>query len=428
MADINFGILDTQMPGRIAAIPQQQQAQQAQNAMQLMQVQQTMQQNALAKAKMEEYTRGTAEKNALRGRMTQPGFNIYDPAHQADIMALSPDLAPGLIKHALDVKTAESTTNKNLAQTRVAQEGITKAKRDFGNEARRSLAFNPSDANIQAWNEDAVKRGFITQQEADLEVKDMLRVPLDQRKTVFERAGASAAAPQQPRQTNMATDLLIPGPNGTMVPNQQLIDVRGRLAGAGAARTINNINAFAPASEEAQKELIKSTRATYDTLKQAPATLKNIEEAKKLVPAAATFMGAGGEGLKEAASFLNNRLGMNIDTKGVVAASELQSRLFQGILDNLKKLDAQPSQSQQAALQTALGSLNTDPNALPRVLDSFADTIRAKVDLHNAEVTGAESKGVKFPYNPIINLPAKTSGGSTETWVRDAKGTLVRKQ
>jgi len=211
-----------------------------------------------------------------------------------------------------------------------------------------------------------------------------------------------------------------------MTPQQQ--DTFMKMKRASASNTVTNVNAFAPASEEAQKDFMKSTRATYDTLKQAPATLKNIEEAKKLVPAAAAFMGTGGEGLKEAASFLNNRLGMNIDTKGVVAASELQSRLFQGILDNLKKLDAQPSQSQQAALQTALGSLNTDPNALPRVLDSFADTIRAKVDLHNTEVTGAESKGVKFPYSPIINLPAKTSGGGNETWVRDAKGTLVRKQ
>jgi len=112
MADINFGILDTQMPGRIAAIPQQQQAQQAQNAMQLMQVQQTMQQNALAKAKMEEYTRGTAEKNALRGRMTQPGFNIYDPAHQADLMGLSPELASPIIQHALQVRQTEAATSK----------------------------------------------------------------------------------------------------------------------------------------------------------------------------------------------------------------------------------------------------------------------------------------------------------------------------
>jgi hypothetical protein len=112
MADINFGILDTQMPGRIAAIPQQQQAQQAQNAMQLMQVQQTMQQNALAKAKMEEYARGTAEKNALRGRMTQPGFDIYDPKQQAEIMGLSPEFASPIIQHALQVRQTEAATNK----------------------------------------------------------------------------------------------------------------------------------------------------------------------------------------------------------------------------------------------------------------------------------------------------------------------------
>ena len=150
MADINFGILDTQMPGRIAAIPQQQQAQQAQNALQLMQVQQTMQQNALAKAKMEEYTRGTAEKNALRGRMTQPGFNIYDPAHQAEIMGLSPDLAPGLIKHALDVETAKSTAAKNAAQTKEAGVKTAKAQQEWNNQALRDLIPNPSDDNLRA--------------------------------------------------------------------------------------------------------------------------------------------------------------------------------------------------------------------------------------------------------------------------------------
>ena len=212
MADINFGILDTQMPGRIAAIPQQQQAQQAQNAMQLMQVQQTMQQNALAKSKMDEYTRGVAEKNALRGRMTQPGFDIYDPKQQAEIMGLSPELAPGLIQHALKVRETETATAKNVAQTGVAQTGITKAKRDFGNEARRSLSFNPSDANIVAWNEDAVKRKFITQEEADQEVASMLRVPLAERADTFKRAGAPAAAPETTSQ-EIRTMLALGYPN-----------------------------------------------------------------------------------------------------------------------------------------------------------------------------------------------------------------------
>jgi len=198
MADINFGILDTQMPGRIAAIPQQQQAQQAQNAMQLMQVQQTMQQNALAKAKMEEYTRGVAEKNALRGRMTQPGFNIYDPAHQAEIMGLSPDLAPGLIKHALDVETAKSTTAKNAAQTKEAGIKTARAQQEWNNQALRDLIPNPSDDNLRAWGQDAVIKGIYSLDESSRLVDNFLKIPLEERANQFKQYGAPAAAPVTP--------------------------------------------------------------------------------------------------------------------------------------------------------------------------------------------------------------------------------------
>jgi hypothetical protein len=174
------------------------------------------------------------------------------------------------------------------------------------------------------------------------------------------------------------------------------------------------VNTMLPASEEAQKEFTKEIRQTYGTLKQAPTVLDNIEKAKALVPQAKGFMGAGGESVLQAASFLNNRLGTSIDTKGVTSAEELRSRLFLGIMDNLKKLDSQPSQQQQAALQVALGSIGTDPTALPRVLDVFGDTIRQKVDLYNEEASGAESRGVKFPYKPTIKLPPRPgAGGAT---------------
>ena len=166
-----------------------------------------------------------------------------------------------------------------------------------------------------------------------------------------------------------------------------------------------NVNAYTPASEEAQKDFIRSTRATYDTLKNAPGTLKNIEETIKLIPSAKGFMGPGGESLLDAASFLNNRLGTSINTKGVTDATELRSRLFQGIIENLRKLDANPTENQQNAMRVALGNIGTDPNALPAVLNSFADTVRSKVDMHNAEVESAVSRGVKFPYDPTIKLP-----------------------
>jgi hypothetical protein len=197
MAEINWGILDTQLPGRIAAIPQQQQAQQAQNAMQLMQLQQSMQQNALAKAKMEEYTRGVAEKNALRGRMTQPGFDIYNPQHQTEIMGLSPELAPGLIQHALKVRETEAVTAKNAAQTAAAQTKAAVERQNFVNQARRDLARNPSDDNIKAWTQDAViQKLFSSEQAAQIEA-NMLRVPLSERKTIFESSGAPAVAPEK---------------------------------------------------------------------------------------------------------------------------------------------------------------------------------------------------------------------------------------
>jgi hypothetical protein len=170
----------------------------------------------------------------------------------------------------------------------------------------------------------------------------------------------------------------------------------------------NKVNAYMPASEEAQRDFIRSTRATYDTLKNAPGTLKNIEEAIKLIPNAKGFMGPGGESLLDAASFLNSRLGTSINTKGITDATELRSRLFQGIIENLRKLDANPTENQQNAMRVALGNIGTDPNALPAVLNSFADTVRAKVDAHNAEVNSAVTRGVKFPYDPTIKLPSFT--------------------
>ena len=50
MAETNFGILDTQLPGRIAAIPQQAQAQQTQNMLAALQAQGVMNQNELAQS------------------------------------------------------------------------------------------------------------------------------------------------------------------------------------------------------------------------------------------------------------------------------------------------------------------------------------------------------------------------------------------
>jgi len=167
------------------------------------------------------------------------------------------------------------------------------------------------------------------------------------------------------------------------------------------------------AGVEASKEFISEMRQNYSKLRDAPAMLSNIEAAKGLIPQARGFMGPQGESMLTAAKFLNNRLGMEIDVEGVTKAEELRTRIFQQVMDNLKKMDAQPSTYQQKVMEDALGKLGTDPNALPRVLDVMGDLVAKRVDIHNQTVDSALRSGTAFPHDVHINLPKK--GGKQPT-------------
>ena len=156
---------------------------------------------------------------------------------------------------------------------------------------------------------------------------------------------------------------------------------------------------------ELARDLVKERR----TIANAQDTIDNLNKAKELVPGAKAFLGPGGEPLLNVASFLNSRLNFDINVKGVTDATELRTRLFQQILDNLKKLDSQPTQQQQAVMQQALGSLGTDPNALPRILDKIEDSIRGRVDVYNQDVESLTAEGVKF-LRPVKLSPRKTTG------------------
>ncbi len=69
-----------------------------------------------------------------------------------------------------------------------------------------------------------------------------------------------------------------------------LLEKRGlKVAKEGAAQT--NVNAYTPASVEAQKQFIQDVAKERSVLRTAPDTIKNIEAAKKLIPTASTFMG-----------------------------------------------------------------------------------------------------------------------------------------
>jgi hypothetical protein len=307
--------------------------------------------------------------------------------------------------------------DKTELENKKTQAGIAKDtsaanKSDFETQINRLShgAALLSEAKDQA-SYDAVKRIGAMQKVFDQEalghmpaqfdpnfVKQFIAAGMAQKDKVAADAAAAAAAQKNANDPFMANPIDPTKP----IPNLPVQDYQIAKGRAGATQV--NVNSFTPASEEAQKDFMKGLRARYDQLQSAPALLDNIEKAKALVPQAGSFVGQGADTKIAAVKFLNNNLGTNINIEGISSAEELRARLFMGVMDNLKKMDSQPSQKQQEILQKALGEIGTDPNALPRVLDVFGDIVKQKVAIHNAEAQGSIARGVKFPYDPIIDL------------------------
>lgn len=179
---------------------------------------------------------------------------------------------------------------------------------------------------------------------------------------------------------------------------------------AGASRT--SVLAFTPAGETIQAETMKELRDTYKQLKTAPVDIANLREAGRLASTSARkYMGTGGKAFLEGAKFLKNRLGVEVDTDAIVNAETARTALFQNVLNNLRKLDAQPSQEQQRIMQEALGNLDTDPDALPSVVQVYEDVIRGRVEQHNRTVDESIASGIKMPYSLKVDLPPPRERG-----------------
>jgi hypothetical protein len=352
-------------------------------------------------------------KNRLIGAGNVSGFEAMSKLQQQEADRLKSQLAVeterrtgGKIQaetEGLDLKNIDTrlTTIKSLAPMIDTPEGaasfsklITQIVPEFS-----SVAGDPDAAamrNAEAFSKDPnAWRTQVSNLTAEQLVQARERATAPMKYSVQDTAQGIMRVPE----TGAGPAIPLTGPGGeTLMPVDR--------------RSVTNINTVDTASDTAMKEYVKDISEQRKMYASAPAVLENIEKAKSLIPDAKKFMGTGGEGLLEATKFFNNRIGTEINAKGVSSAEELRSRLFMGVMDNLKKMDSQPTQQQQVALQEAVGKLGTDPNALPQVLDIMADSLRTKIGIYNTDVTEAEKRGVKFPYKPQIELPPKSSGAS----------------
>lgn len=203
--------------------------------------------------------------------------------------------------------------------------------------------------------------------------------------------------------------------DGTPNADYQKFEISKHKAGAPSMTAINNVNAFEPFKNKVQGDMGVALVKNFETLQNIPQTLQALDAAKENLAKAGNFVGSGAETKLAVAKFFNNNLGTTIDPTGVKNTEALQSALFYNVMDNLKKMDASPSQQQQKVMQDAFGRITTDPAALPMIIDFYKNQVVSKANEHNRRVdeTTAGPSGMQFPYDIHVKVPQQKTGGSS---------------
>ena len=156
---------------------------------QLMQLQQGQQASQLNQMKMQEYQRGVQEQNAMRGIISQPGFDPMNPAHQNQLYSVAPSLAPKYIEQVL-------TTKESAGKITAADIKAKTDKDSMLSQSYRDISRNPSDAQITAHMEDVLASSlFSPTEKASIQstATGLLAMPFDKRQQIMSMHGAKAS-------------------------------------------------------------------------------------------------------------------------------------------------------------------------------------------------------------------------------------------
>lgn len=187
---------------------------------------------------------------------------------------------------------------------------------------------------------------------------------------------------------------------------------RAAAAPKNSTTALTNLYNFEPINSKIQGDMGSALVKNFDVLKDIPTQIATLNQVKELAPK--SFAGSLAQQKLDAAKFLNNNLGLNVAVEKVGNTEVLNTVLFTNIMDNLKKMDAQPSQMQQMEMKKGLGNIGTDPEALPRVIDVYTKVLEGKAREHNRRVKETESgpAKTKFAYDITIPLPGDRTGGA----------------
>ena len=146
----------------------------------IQQIQGGRQAQELNALKMQEAQAALTERNALRQ------LNPAAADYENQLFRVNPTLG-------IQFRKEQSTAKAQQAAQAKSEFDLKAAQRKFGDDLKRSLSSNPSDANIIAFGEDAVIQGLYSPDQVKSTVSQLLALPPADRVRILSQAGASAS-------------------------------------------------------------------------------------------------------------------------------------------------------------------------------------------------------------------------------------------
>lgn len=221
-----------------------------------------------------------------------------------------------------------------------------------------------------------------------------------------------APIPKQANPANPASDLLVPGPDGKLVPNQQLIAAKSMIAAAGKPSMNSTIiNAGPKAFEtelgklDAEKlgELRKSAEAANNSL----AVAQNLKAAINQ----GVYSGGGAQAKTAAANIINGITGAT--PKNLPGSQLFNAEASKLVLDHVKTLGANPSNADREFIEKTVPMLSTSPQARDAMINFIEQKAAKTLDVYKRADSYARKNHGLGGFDMFQGQPASapSSGG-----------------
>jgi soluble lytic murein transglycosylase-like protein len=183
--------------------------------------------------------------------------------------------------------------------------------------------------------------------------------------------------------------------------------VQPGLTKADLSKSVSSIN------EATNKQIFEN----YNTVKEIPNTLDALNNAKAALPKAIQFTGPLGERRLQAAKLINSTIGpifgISVSPEATANADIFKSQVTQPLLASIATTGGRMSPQEMAKMSANFSNLDSDPNAIPKILDALTKRYSSQLAEHNNFVSQAKKNGVPMPID--YTIPTHTSDNISQT-------------